>query len=70
MDKLYMFQTIFEKVDEFGWWDIEIIQTDSVMQFTSKKFQEGISVPVLKIALEAPDHQEMNGQVEVILRTF
>ena len=28
MDKLDMFQSIFGKVDEFGWWDMEIIQTD------------------------------------------
>ena len=22
MDKLYMFQSIFGKIDEFGWWDL------------------------------------------------
>ena len=44
MDKLDMFQAIFGKVDEFGWWDMEIIQTESIMQFTSKEFQEGVSV--------------------------
>ena len=36
MNKLYMFQKISGKVDEFGWWDTEIIQTDTGMQFTSK----------------------------------
>ena len=36
MDKLDMFQARFEKVDEFGWWDMEIIQTESGMQFTYK----------------------------------
>ena len=29
MDKIDMFQEIFGKVDEFGWWYIERIQTDS-----------------------------------------
>ena len=29
MDNLDMLQEIFVKVDEFGWWDMEIIQTDS-----------------------------------------
>ena len=38
MDSLDMFQTIFGKVDEFGWWYMEIIQTDADMHFTSKEF--------------------------------
>ena len=29
MDKLDMFQSIFGKVDEFGWWDLERIQNDA-----------------------------------------
>ena len=44
MDKIDMFQEIFEKLDRFGWWDMEIIKTDAVTQFTSKEFQEGIYV--------------------------
>ena len=44
MDKLDMFQAIFGKVYEFGWWDMERIQTDSGAQFTSKEFQEGLYV--------------------------
>ena len=39
MDKLDMFQEIFVKVDEFGWWNMERIQTDARTQFTSKEFQ-------------------------------
>ena len=35
MDKINMFKERFGNVDEFGWWDMEIIQTDSGMQFTS-----------------------------------
>ena len=42
MDKIDMFQARFGKVDEFCWWDMEIIKTKSGMQFTSKEFQEGI----------------------------
>ena len=56
MDKLYMFQARFGKVHEFGWWDMDNIQTDAGTQFTSKEFQEGISVRGVKISLEASDH--------------
>ena len=40
MDKLDMFQERFVKIDKFFWWDMEIIQTGSGTQFTSKGFQE------------------------------
>ena len=65
MDKLDTFQAIFGKWDEFGWWDMEIIQTDSGTQFTSKEFQEGLFVRVVNLALAAPDNQEMNEKVEL-----
>ena len=35
MDNLDMFQAIFEKIDEFGWWNLERISEDSGTQFTS-----------------------------------
>ena len=41
------------------------IQTDAGMHFTLKEFQEVISVHGVKIAFAAPDHQEINGRVEV-----
>ena len=41
------------------------IQTDSCTQFTSKDFQEFLSVPRVHIALAEPDYQEMSGQFEV-----
>ena len=44
MDKLVIFQARFGKVYEFGWWDLDIIQTDYGSQFISKEFQEGIYV--------------------------
>ena len=60
-----MFQAIFVKVDEFGWWGMQRTQVDTGMQFKSKKFSEYLSVRGVKIVLAAPDHQEMNVQVEV-----
>ena len=65
MEKLYMFQEISVKVYEFSCCDMEIIQTDTDTQFTSKEFYEGIYIHGIWLALAAQDHQEMNGQVEV-----
>ena len=70
MYKLDMFQEIFGKVDKFRWWDMYIFQTDTGKQFTSNEFQEGLYVCPVQLALAAPDHQEMNGQVEVTWRTL
>ena len=36
MDKLDTIQEKLGKVDRFGWWDLDIIQTDTGTQFTSK----------------------------------
>ena len=60
-----MFQAMFGKLSEFRWWDMEIIQTDAGMQFTSKEFQEYLSANGVKLALVEPYDQDMNGQVEV-----
>ena len=38
MDKLDMFQSIFGKIDEFGWWYLEIISADAGKKFTSTEF--------------------------------
>ena len=59
-----MFQSIFVKVDGFGWWDMEIIQTDSGTHFTRREFQEVISVRAVLLSLVGPDHQEINFQVK------
>ena len=61
IDKLDIFQTRLGKVDEFGWGGMEIIQTDAGMHFTSKEFQEGLSVGGVRLALAEPDHKGMNG---------
>ena len=39
MDKLDMFQSRFGKIDEFGWWDLEIISADEDTKFTSPEFK-------------------------------
>ena len=36
MYKIDMFQAIFGKVREYGWWDMERIKADADIQFTSK----------------------------------
>ena len=40
MDKMDMFQPRFEKIDQFGWWDLEIISADAGTQFTLAEFKE------------------------------
>ena len=39
MEKLDMFQSRSRKIDEFGWWDLEIISADAGTQFTSTEFK-------------------------------
>ena len=70
MDKLDMFESIFGKIDKFGWWDLEIISADVGTQFTSTEFKDERQTRGVRLMLEAPEHQEMNGQVEVIWRTL
>ena len=60
MYKLYIFQARFVKVDELGWWSMEMIQTDAGTQFTSKEFLGGIYVGIILLELVALDHQEIN----------
>ena len=54
MDKPDIFQERFGKVDEFGWWDMGIIQTDAVTQFTSKEFHKFLYVNIVQLALASP----------------
>ena len=35
-----MFQYIFEKIDKFGWWDLERISADTGSQFTSTEIEK------------------------------
>ena len=65
-----MFQSISGKIDKFGWWYLEIISVDAGTQFNSTEFKEEFRTSGVQLVLEAPEHQEMNGQVKVTWRTF
>ena len=65
-----MFQSRFGKIEEFDWWDLEIISSDAGTQFTSTKFQDECQTCGVHMKLADPDHQEMNGQLEVTWRTL
>ena len=65
-----MFQSIFGKIDEFGWWNLERISADAGMQFTSTEFKEECQTRGVRLTLAAPEHQDMNGKIEVIWRTL
>ena len=70
MDKLDMFQSRFGEIDQFGWWDSEIISADAGTQFILTKFKDECQTHGVSLTLAAPEHQEMNGQVEVTCRTL
>ena len=57
MDKSDNFQSRFGKIDEFGWWYLEIILADSGTQFTSTKFQEKFQTRGVRLKLEFLEHQ-------------
>ena len=68
MDNLDMFQSIFGKINKFGWWDLKRISVDAGLQFTSKEFKEEFQTLRVHLKLAALEHQEINGQVEVTWR--
>ena len=70
MEKLDMFQSMFGKIDQFGWWDLERISVDAGKKFTLTEFKDECQNRGVSLTLAAPEHQEMNGQVEVTLRTL
>ena len=61
MDKLDMFQSIFGRIDKFGWWYLERISADVGTQFTSMEFQDEFQTCGSHLTLAAPEHQEMDG---------
>ena len=65
MDKVDKFQEIYRKFNEFGWWDMERIQTGNGTQFTFKEFQEGLYAHVVWLVLAALDNKEKSVQIEV-----
>ena len=68
MDKLDMFQFRFGKKYEFGWWYLEIISSDAGIQSTSTEFQYKCQTCGVSLILAAPDHKEINRQVEATWR--
>ena len=65
-----MFQSRFGRIYEFGWWDLELISADAGTQFTLTDFKEECQTRGVHLKLAAPEHQEMNEQVEVTWRTL
>ena len=57
MDKLDMFQSIFGKIDEFVWWDLEKISADAGTQFTLMDFKEECQTCGFHLTLATPEHQ-------------
>ena len=70
MEKLDMFQSRFGKIYQFGWWDLEIISADAGTQFTLTEFKEECQTRGFSLMLAAPEHQDMNGQVEMTCWTL
>ena len=60
-----MFQSRFWKIDELVWWDLERISADVGTQFISTEIEEECQTCGVHLTLVAPEHQEMNVQVEV-----
>ena len=56
--------------NEFGWWDLARVSTDVGTQFSFTEFKEECQTCGVYLELAAPEHQEMNGQVEVTWRTL
>ena len=70
MDKLDMSQSIFGKIDQFGWWDLERISSDAGTHFTPTEFKEECQTHGVRLTLAALENQEMNGKIEVTWRTL
>ena len=69
-DDLHMFQSRLLKIENFGWWDLEIFSADVGTKFTLTEFKEECQTRGVHLTLGAPEHQEMNVQVEVTRRTL
>ena len=65
-----MFQSRFGEIDQFGWWDLEIISADAGTQFTLTEFKDKCQNRRVRLTLASPEHQENNGQVEVTCKTL
>ena len=70
MDMLDMFRSRFMKIEEFGWWELGKNLADAGKKFTSEEFKEECQTRGVNLTLAAPEHQEMNEQVEVTCITL
>ena len=52
-----MFQSRFEKIDQFVWWDLEGISADAGTQFTLTEFKEEFQTRGVHLTLSASEHQ-------------
>ena len=57
VEKLDMFQDIFEIIDKSGWWYLEIISVYAGIQFTSTEFQYECKTCGVWLTLSAPEHK-------------
>ena len=55
-DKLDMLQSRFGKIDEFGWWDSEIISANVGKQLTYMEFKQEHQTRGVHLELGAPEH--------------
>ena len=65
-----MFQSRSGKIDQFGWWDLERISEYAGTQLTSTELKEECQTRGVCLTLEAPEHQDMNGPVDLTWRTL
>ena len=65
-----MFQSRSGGIDQSGWWDLERISADAGTQFTSTEFKDECQTCGVRLTLAAPEHQDINRQVEVTWRTL
>ena len=59
-----------EKIEEFGWWDLEIISADAGTQFTSTEIKHECQTRRVYLKLAVPEHKKMNRHFEVTWRTL
>ena len=57
INKLDIFQSRFGKIDQFGWWDLDIISADAGKKFTPTEFKEECQTRGVHLTLAAPEHQ-------------
>ena len=52
-----MFQSRFGKIDQFGWWYLEIISADVGTKFTLTEFKDECQTRGVSLTLAAPEHK-------------